>query len=103
MGTYNFEVQLEPEEDGRWSAWLASYPACGAWGNTKHEALEALADMTIVFLEVMVDAGENVYADTVEQQDSYAQIDACMVNLGNAVLDGTASVSNDLIRIPLPA
>ena len=60
MKTYNFQVKLEPEEDGRWSAWLASYPACGAWGDTKDEALEALREMTVLFLEVMEEAGEVV-------------------------------------------
>ena len=100
MGTYNFEVKLEPEEDGRWSAWLASYPACGVWGDTKHEALEALADMSLVFLGVMADAGEPVYADSVEPRSDYGAMSAGLVNLGGAVLDVTASVSNDLIRIP---
>lgn len=103
MGTYNFEIHLEPEQDGRWSAWLASYPACGAWGDTKDEALEALADMSLVFLGVMADAGESVYADSVEPRSDYGVIGAGLVNLGGAVLDGMASVSNDLIRIPVPA
>lgn len=62
MKTYSFDTTLEEDEDGRWSAWLSSYPACTAWGHTRAEALDALADMTVVFLEVMSDAGEPVYA-----------------------------------------
>ena len=74
MKTYNFQVKLEPEEDGRWSAWLASYPACGAWGDTKDEALEALRDMTVLFLEVMEEAGEVVCPDTVvEANDTFGE------------------------------
>ena len=58
MKTYNFDVTLEEDEDGRWSSCLTSYPACTAWGHTKSEALQALADMTVVFLEVISDDGE---------------------------------------------
>ena len=103
MRTYTFNVKLEPEEDGRWSAWLSSYPACGAWGDTKSEALDALADMTVVFLEVMADAGDPVYPDSVEPHDSHARQDAGFVNLSGKILAGTASVSNETITIPAPA
>ena len=81
MRTYAFDVKLESEEDGRWSAWLSSYPACGAWGDSKAEALDALADMTVVFLEVMSDAGEPVHPDSVEPPDSHTRPDAGPVNL----------------------
>ena len=102
MKNYSFGVTLESEEDGRWSAWLSSYPACGAWGVTKTEALQALADMTVVFLEVMSDAGEPVYADSVEPQDGYEPTSAIKVELGDSTLPGTASVNNETIRIPVP-
>ena len=60
MKTYSFNATLEEDTDGRWSAWLSSYPACTAWGHTKSEALDALAEMTVVFLEVMSDDGEPI-------------------------------------------
>ena len=97
--TYSFKVTLEAEDDGRWSAWLTSYPACGAWGDTKSEALDALADMTAVFLEVMADAGEPVYADSVDPFDVHNQV----VELGGKALSGTASVNNESISIPVSA
>ena len=97
MRTDIFEAELEPEEDGRWSAWLASYPACAAWGDTREEALQALADMTVVFLGVMQDSGEPVHADNVGTQDAFGQAAVGMVNPNSM-----ASVVGDTIRIPIP-
>ena len=63
---YSFDVAFDQDEDGRWSAWLTSYPACGTWRDTKEEALEALSEMTLVFLDVMEESGQRVQADSVE-------------------------------------
>ena len=63
---YNFNISFDQDIDGRWSAWLTTYPACGTWGYTKNEAAEALVEMTVVFLEVMQDSGELIYADSVD-------------------------------------
>ena len=62
---YSFRVSSEENEDGRWSAWLTSYPACGTWGYTKIEAVTALEGMVLVFMEVMEDRKEPVYAGEV--------------------------------------
>ena len=32
MKTYAFEVDIEQEEDGRWSAVIPASPGCNAWG-----------------------------------------------------------------------
>lgn len=98
MDTYNLKVTLELEEDGRWSAWLASYPACGAWGDTRQEALEALTEMAVVFLEVMEEAGEPVYPDSVEQGNS---LDQKAVDAAGCVSE--VSVYSESISIPVHA
>ena len=100
MKTYNFDVKLQPDEDGRWSAWLASYPACCAWGYSKSEALEALKNMTEVFVGVMKDSGESVYADSVEDHDFSGQKGIAVV--GDAIWD-SASVQNDVLSVPVHA
>ena len=93
--TYIFDISFDQDFDGRWSAWLTSYPACGTWGDTKDEAAEALAEMTLVFLEVMEDSGEIVHADSVDTQYSFGRVVASGVNF-----DGAVSVGEETIRIP---
>ena len=55
MKTYVFAVEVEQEEDGRWSADIPTLPGCAAWGYTKEEALEALKEGTQAYLEVMIE------------------------------------------------
>ncbi|MCI0800121.1 MAG: type II toxin-antitoxin system HicB family antitoxin, partial [Chloroflexi bacterium] len=50
-----FAVEVEQEEDGRWSADVPTLPGCAAWGYTKEEALEAIQDTAKAYLEVMVE------------------------------------------------
>ena len=94
---YSFDISFDQDLDGRWSAWLTSYPACGTWGDTRDEAAEALADMTLVFLEVMQDSGERVYPDRVETDGSFREAVVEAVGLVNM-----ASVGGETIRIPMP-
>ena len=44
MKSYVLDANLQQEEDGRWSAWIAALPGCAAWGYSKEEALGALTD-----------------------------------------------------------
>ena len=60
--TYLFQVELEQEDDGRWSAWIETLPGCAAWGYSKEEALEAIKETTQAFLEVMVEKGQRIPA-----------------------------------------
>ena len=39
MKTYIFQVEVEQEDDGRWSAWIETLPGCAVWGYTKEEAI----------------------------------------------------------------
>ena len=55
MKTYIFAVDVEQEEDGRWSADVPTLPGCAAWGYTKEEALEALREGAQAYLEVMME------------------------------------------------
>jgi predicted RNase H-like HicB family nuclease len=53
--TYIFRVEVEQEEDGRWSADIPVLPGCAAWGYTREDALEALQEGAQAYLEVMME------------------------------------------------
>jgi len=58
MKTYIFKVELEKEEDGRWSATIPVLPGCATWGYTKEEALESLKEAAQAYLEVLFAEGK---------------------------------------------
>ncbi len=60
MKTYIFQVELEQEEDGRWSVWIEALPGCAAWGYTREEALAAIKDAAEAYVEDMIEAGEEL-------------------------------------------
>jgi predicted RNase H-like HicB family nuclease len=69
--TYLFQVELEQEDDGRWSAWIETLPGCAAWGYSKEEALEAIKETAQSYLEVLVERGQRIpAAKTVETIDA---------------------------------
>lgn len=53
-----YRVELERDEDGRWSAWIEGLPGCAAWGYTREEALAGLKDVAIAYVEDMIEAAE---------------------------------------------
>ena len=57
MKTYIFEVELEQDDDGRWSATIPVLAGCSAWGYTKEEALQALKEVARAYLEVSLAEG----------------------------------------------
>ncbi len=66
MKTYIFQAELEQDdEDGRWSARVKSLPGCGVWGYTRDEALYALQDAAKMFIEVMLEAGDELPSEGV--------------------------------------
>ena len=66
-----FQVELEQEDDGRWSAWIETLPGCAAWGHSQEEALEAIKETTQAFLEVLVETGQRIpTAQAVEMIDA---------------------------------
>ena len=58
MRTYVFKVELEEDEDGRWSAIIPSLPGCNAWAYTKQQALGAIQDNAQAYLEVALEHGD---------------------------------------------
>ncbi len=60
MTTYSFAASVQHEDDGRWSAWISALPGCAAWGSSKSEALNALADAAQAYVADMLDADETV-------------------------------------------
>jgi predicted RNase H-like HicB family nuclease len=66
MKSFVFRVELEEEEDGRWSAVVPALPGCATWGHTSEEALEAIHEAAQAYIEILVEdgrplpSGENV-------------------------------------------
>jgi len=58
MKTYVFEVELEQDEDGRWSATIPALVGCSTWGYTKEEALKTLREAAQAYLEVSLREGQ---------------------------------------------
>ncbi len=63
MKTHIFAVEVEREEDGRWSADIPTLPGCAAWGYTKKESLEALQEGVQAYLEVMMEHNDPLPAE----------------------------------------
>ncbi|MEK6712358.1 MAG: type II toxin-antitoxin system HicB family antitoxin [Nitrospinota bacterium] len=56
MKTYVFNVELQQEEDGRWSVWIPALPGLASWGHTKEEALQNIRDAAEAYVEDMREA-----------------------------------------------
>lgn len=63
MKTYIFRVEIEQEEDGRWSAEVPTLPGCATWGHTKGEALQSIREATELYVESLLAHGEPVPTD----------------------------------------
>ena len=57
MKTYVFPVELEQDEDGRWSAVVPSLPGCATWGLTSEEAIESIREAVQAYLSVLAEDG----------------------------------------------
>lgn len=60
MKTYLFQVELQQEEDGRWSVWIPALAGLASWGHTKAEALRNIQDAAEAYVEDMVEAGDTI-------------------------------------------
>ena len=58
--TYLFRVELEQEQDGRWSVWIPALAGLASWGHTKEEALRNIQDAAEAYVEDMVEAGDPI-------------------------------------------
>ena len=63
---YTFRSTVREQDDGRWSAWLDSIPACSTWGHTREEALAALQEAAELLVEHLIACGEEVPVEDVE-------------------------------------
>ena len=66
MKSYVLDANLQQEEDGRWSAWIAALPGCAAWGYSKEEALGALTDAAELYIEDMIEEGKEIPTEGVQ-------------------------------------
>lgn len=80
MKTYLFRVEIEEEDDGRWSAWIEALPGCAVWGYTKEEALKAIQDAAEAYLDDMIEAG-----DEVPRKEGVTVVDAPVVTVTRGV------------------
>jgi len=61
--TYIFRVEIEQEEDGRWSAEVPTLSGCATWGYTREEALRSIREATELYIESLLAHGERVPTD----------------------------------------
>ena len=59
MRTYIFRVEIEQEEDGRWSAEVPTLPGCATWGYTKDEALRSIQEATRLYIDSLLEHGDH--------------------------------------------
>ncbi len=57
MKTYTVRIELEREEDGRWSIWAPDLTGCATWGDTQEEALANIQEAVAVYIETLIDEG----------------------------------------------
>ena len=60
MKTFVLKVSLEDEEDGRWSVSIPALPGCSSWGYSRDEALSNMKDAAEIFIQDMLEAGEEL-------------------------------------------
>ena len=63
MKTYVFRVEIEQEEDGRWSAEVPTLPGCATWGYTKEEALRSIQEAPRLYIDSLLEHGDPIPAD----------------------------------------
>ena len=69
MVAYVFRAELLEEDDGRWSAWVEVLPGCAVWGYSREEALAALEDGVALYVEDMLECGEEVPVEEIAEGD----------------------------------
>ena len=72
-----YEIILENEEDGRFSAHVPSLPGCHSWGENREETITNIKEAIEGYLEVLKSrmseyrkTGESVAVENMRQDDS---------------------------------
>ncbi|MDE2058402.1 MAG: type II toxin-antitoxin system HicB family antitoxin [candidate division NC10 bacterium] len=60
MRTFIYPIEVEQEEDGRWSAVVPSLPGCATWGYTQQEAVKALQEAIDAYIFTLREAGRPI-------------------------------------------
>ena len=60
MKTYIFRMEIEQEEDGRWSAEVPTLPGCATWGHTKDEALQSIREAAQLYIQSLLEHGDPI-------------------------------------------
>jgi len=58
--TYIFRVDLDQEDDGRWSAVVPALLGCATWGETREEAFRSIQDAAQAYVETLIEDGRPV-------------------------------------------
>ena len=60
MKTYIYPIEVEREEDDRWSAVVPSLPGCATLGHTQQEAVKALQEAMEAYVETLRELGRPI-------------------------------------------
>jgi predicted RNase H-like HicB family nuclease len=55
-----FEVEMEPEDDGRWHVWCPILRGCHTWGHTQIEAMQYIEEAVNLYLEALIEDGKPI-------------------------------------------
>ncbi len=68
MGTYNFKVRIEPDEE-MWSAYCPALIQQGAatWGNTKEEALKNIHEVVHMVVQSLTEHGGSIPEESIDK------------------------------------
>lgn len=58
--TYIFRIEIEQEEDGRWSAEVPTLPGCATWGYTREEAMKSIQEAAQLYIASLLEHGERL-------------------------------------------
>ena len=60
VGISTLQIELEPEQDGRWLAAVPALPGVMAYGATQEEAVRKVKVVALQILADMIESGEDV-------------------------------------------
>ena len=55
-----FEVEMEPEYDGRWHIWCPILRGCHTWGHTQSEAMQYIEEAVNLYVDALIEDGKPI-------------------------------------------